>query len=99
VIRFPRQHLADQTAARIHIAAQRSRASAPMLEPDDSELVPLPIRGVGAVAPGAAPPNAREAEVTGAAELPPLDASGLDMGAVLSGADSFDALMAGASNK
>jgi hypothetical protein len=95
MIRFPKRHLADETMARILVAAERTRGKQVAKEgPDDLELVDFPPApesgGPDEAAGDAAPPM----ESTGAA----LDSSGLDVGMVAQGADSFDALTKGMSN-
>jgi hypothetical protein len=98
VIRFPRNHLADETVARINIAAKRARtrhAAGPELEPDDAELVDLPAELMPSSPPALGKPAAETpiATETVAEEVPPLEDSGLDTGLMLGGADSFDALL------
>lgn len=96
MIRFPRNHIADETVARIMVAAKRvrSRAKEPELAPDDLELVDLPpsLMPAQPVAALQAPAGAPAAEVD-PASVPPLEETGLDPGLVLAGADSFDALL------
>lgn len=93
MIQLPKRHLADETLARIAVASKRTRErsqAAPELEPAPGELVDLPPSLMPAKpiktaeTPEAAPPEAPP---------PPLNETGLDMGLVLHGADSFDALL------
>ena len=106
MIRFPRQHLADEPVARVEIAAKRAQdrgIGAAELEPQDDELVDLPPhmlppgRRPGSSSPATprtpAPSSAPAAPA--GMDLPPLDGSGLDLGTVAQGGDSFDALTKG----
>jgi len=100
-VRIPRRHVADETVARILVASKRVRSGE---TPSRAETgaAPLQTAGAGAkspppglvkVAEGGQPGGAQAAP--GGAELPGLDESGLDLGAVLGGADSIDALLGG----
>lgn len=96
-MRWPRKHQADETVARILVAAKRveNRATPPELEPADEELVDMPLDMLPPPEleqQQGAPPQQQQ---QGAPELPPLDESGLDTGMVLQGRDSFDALLGG----
>lgn len=103
MIRFPRQHIADETLARIEIAARRASDRGVMeLEPADDQLVDLPAemlppgrRGAPpASSPAPSSPSSPAPSGNGM-DLPPLDGSGLDVGTVMQGGDSFDALTKG----
>lgn len=104
MIQIPRNHLADETLARIAVAAKRTRRGGeleqPKLAPEDAELVDLPAslmpakpaqtsggpQDGGLDRAGSAAPTAEPAP-------PPLNETGLNMGLVLHGADSFDAML------
>lgn len=92
-MKMPRHHIADETLARIAVAAKRTRRR-PAPETNVDELPPLPpllMPGkpleLGQPAPSS-PAIAAES-------VPPLAESGLDAGMVLHGADSFDAALEG----
>lgn len=101
MIRFPRNHVADETMARVMVAAKRvrTRREGPELEPEDDELVDLPPSLMPITPPraGSRGASGTEAEAEqnappSSGDVPPLDESGLDQGLILHGADSFDAL-------
>lgn len=109
MIRFPRQHLADETLARIEIAARRASSrgvTMPELEPDDDQLVDLPANMLppgrprdAASAQQDAPSSPAPAAGAGdGMDLPTLEDSGLDPGTVMQGGDAFDALTKGIGN-
>jgi len=99
VIRFPKRHIADSTVARIMVASQRvARTRGAQTGPSDLDLVELPPMsdGDGMEPTGdiAAPPQTAVAQSTGAE----LGSSGLDMGTMMQGGDSFDAMTKGMHN-
>lgn len=107
-MRFPQHHLADSTVARILTAAKAVKSGRVPTVPGASSGEPggrqsgdkLPPPGLVKVAEGGrqAAPGAAQAAAQGAptgGDLPPLDESGLDLGMVLQGRDSIDALLGG----
>jgi hypothetical protein len=102
-MRFPKHHIADQVVGRIMAAAHalngtRSRQM-PAEEPLSETVLPPDIEtgyaGEKEALASLPPVEGEQTQQTQQtpAELPGLNESGLDMGAVLSGRDSIDALL------
>src|SRR5690242_8310923 len=92
-MKIPKAHQADETLARIMLAAKRTQPGKQPQPVGPVELVELPEDDAEL-----APPASESQEDPGAApvaggDVPPITESGLDLGAVLGGADSFDAML------
>lgn len=94
-MRFPKHHIADQVVGRIMAAAHalngiRSQA-VPQSAPMSEQVIPPDI-ATGFAGQKEALEQVQPTQQT-QPELPPLNESGLDVGAVLSGRDTIDAML------
>lgn len=90
MMRFPKMHVADAVASRIMNAAKQINGG--------SGAKAMPKEKPAAEMPMEMPDNPPMAMPQSMAPVPGLNESGLDIGAVLSGADSIDALLKGGMN-
>lgn len=97
-MRFPKHHIADQVVGRILAASHAMRGirtpAEPADEPLSAKVIPPDIQ-TGYAGAVEAVEQQTPTQAQPPAELPGLDQSGLDVGAVLSGRDSIDALLQG----
>lgn len=94
MIQLPKLHIADEVLLRIGIVAKQTRPKRMHDDKSGPELVEVPDPSQGMPMPGAMPAPDMAPAKTPAGDVPPLDQSGMDKGAALHGADSFDALLA-----
>lgn len=99
-MRFPKHHIADQVVGRILAASRALQGLKPLELPDDEPLseqvIPPDISsGFAGQKQALADMQPQQTQPTQQTqpELPPLNESGLDIGAVLSGRDTIDAML------
>ena len=89
-MKVPKAHQADETLARIMLAANRTQPGKKAQAAPPVELVEMPDDDAELAMPAEPSEGSGEPPV---GDVPPITESGLDLGAVLGGADSFDAML------